>query len=177
MNNSKHEKVGFANLFSERKVMLVRGFNHYFLICVFLLFSSTVIIGCQDQNAAEGQSDAVRKVSTKDEKTDQSVANQAKKRLLQKEEVTEVRGANSKKDLVLAVQVEHMDRFRLKDIEKKSKEQLKKEFPGYSIEISTDQKIFWELDKLEKQLQHKNVSSKKLNKKLNNIKQLMKEKP
>ncbi|NUJ16459.1 hypothetical protein FKN04_07585 [Bacillus glycinifermentans] len=158
-------------------MMLVRGFNHYFLICVFLLFSSAVTIGCQDQNAAEGQSGAVRNVSTKDGKTDQSVANQAKKRLLKKEEVTEVRGANSKKDLVLAVQVEHMDRFRLKDIEKKSKEQLKKEFPGYSIEISTDQKIFWELDKLEKQLQHKNVSSKKLNKKLNKIKQLMKEKP
>ncbi|MCY7779730.1 YhcN/YlaJ family sporulation lipoprotein [Bacillus haynesii] len=120
---------------------------------------------------------AVRHVNVQNEKADQTVANKAKDKLLKREEVTEVRGANSDQDLVLAVQVEQFDRFRLKDIEKQSKEMLKKDFTGYSIEVSTDQKIFWELDKLEKQLENKKISEKKLKKKLTKIKKLMKEKP
>ncbi|ASB88905.1 hypothetical protein CHH92_13505 [Bacillus sonorensis] len=159
--------------------MRMKALYHYLLITVVLLFINTITIGCQNanENAAQNQSAAVRNVNAKNEKTDQTAANKAKKRLLKLEEVTEARGANSKNDLVLAVQIEHFDRFQLKEIEKKSKEMLKKEFSGYTIEVSTDQKIFWELDKLEKQLETKKVSEKKLNDKLRQIKKLMKEKP
>ncbi|MFT0800952.1 YhcN/YlaJ family sporulation lipoprotein [Bacillus swezeyi] len=151
----------------------------YLPIAVFLLVINTIAHGCQNANENDTQNKpmAVRHVNVQNEKTDQAAANKAKDKLLEKEEVTEVRGANSKKDLILAVQVEQFDRFRLKDIEKQSKEMLKKDFPGYSIEVSTDQKIFWELDKLEKRLENKKISDKKLKKKLRHIKKLMKEKP
>ncbi|MCY8241241.1 YhcN/YlaJ family sporulation lipoprotein [Bacillus haynesii] len=152
---------------------------NYFLITVFLLFITTITNGCQNatENNNQNKQMAVRHVNVQNEKADQTVANKAKDKLLKREEVTEVRGANSDQDLVLAVQVEQFDRFRLKDIEKQSKEMLKKDFPGYSIEVSTDQKIFWELDKLEKQLENKKSSEKKLKKELTKIKKLMKEKP
>ncbi|MEC0668657.1 YhcN/YlaJ family sporulation lipoprotein [Bacillus haynesii] len=152
---------------------------NYFLITVFLLFITTITNGCQNatENNNQNKQMAVRHVNVQNEKADQTVANKAKDKLLKREEVTEVRGANSDQDLVLAVQVEQFDRFRLKDIEKQSKEMLKKDFTGYSIEVSTDQKIFWELDKLEKQLENKKISEKKLKKKLTKIKKLMKEKP
>ncbi|MEC1420392.1 YhcN/YlaJ family sporulation lipoprotein [Bacillus haynesii] len=157
----------------------MKVYLNYFLITVFLLFITTITNGCQNatENNNQNKQMAVRHVNVQNEKADQTVANKAKDKLLKREEVTEVRGANSDQDLVLAVQVEQFDRFRLKDIEKQSKEMLKKDFTGYSIEVSTDQKIFWELDKLEKQLENKKISEKKLKKKLTKIKKLMKEKP
>ncbi|MEC1343877.1 YhcN/YlaJ family sporulation lipoprotein [Bacillus haynesii] len=157
----------------------MKVYLNYFLITVFLLFITTITNGCQNatENNNQNKQMAVRHVNVQNEKADQTVANKAKDKLLKREEVTEVRGANSDQDLVLAVQVEQFDRFRLKDIEKQSKEMLKKDFPGYSIEVSTDQKIFWELDKLEKQLENKKSSEKKLKKELTKIKKLMKEKP
>ncbi|MEC1559698.1 YhcN/YlaJ family sporulation lipoprotein [Bacillus haynesii] len=157
----------------------MKVYLNYFLITVFLLFITTITNGCQNatENNNQNKQMAVRHVNVQNEKADQTVANKAKDKLLKREEVTEVRGANSDQDLVLAVQVEQFDRFRLKDIEKQSKEMLKKDFTGYSIEVSTDQKIFWELDKLEKQLENKKISVKKLKKKLTKIKKLMKEKP
>ncbi|WP_326924094.1 YhcN/YlaJ family sporulation lipoprotein [Bacillus haynesii] len=159
--------------------MRMKVYLNYFLITVFLLFITTITNGCQNatENNNQNKQMAVRHVNVQNEKADQTVANKAKDKLLKREEVTEVRGANSDQDLVLAVQVEQFDRFRLKDIEKQSKEMLKKDFPGYSIEVSTDQKIFWELDKLEKQLENKKSSEKKLKKELTKIKKLMKEKP
>nr|WP_326172753.1 YhcN/YlaJ family sporulation lipoprotein [Bacillus haynesii] len=159
--------------------MRMKVYLNYFLITVFLLFITTITNGCQNatENNNQNKQMAVRHVNVQNEKADQTVANKAKDKLLKREEVTEVRGANSDQDLVLAVQVEQFDRFRLKDIEKQSKEMLKKDFTGYSIEVSTDQKIFWELDKLEKQLENKKISEKKLKKKLTKIKKLMKEKP
>lgn len=159
--------------------MRMKVYLNYFLITVFLLFITTITNGCQNatENNNQNKQMVVRHVNVQNEKADQTVANKAKDKLLKREEVTEVRGANSDQDLVLAVQVEQFDRFRLKDIEKQSKEMLKKDFPGYSIEVSTDQKIFWELDKLEKQLENKKSSEKKLKKELTKIKKLMKEKP
>ncbi|XBO87526.1 YhcN/YlaJ family sporulation lipoprotein [Bacillus licheniformis] len=142
--------------------MRMKVYLNYFLITVFLLFITTITNGCQNatENNNQNKQMAVRHVNVQNEKADQTVANKAKDKLLKREEVTEVRGANSDQDLVLAVQVEQFDRFRLKDIEKQSKEMLKKDFTGYSIEVSTDQKIFWELDKLEKQLENKKISEK-----------------
>ncbi|AME07508.1 hypothetical protein NNG64_15895 [Bacillus siamensis] len=157
----------------------MKVFLNYFLIAVFLLTISTITIGCQNvnENNNQNKSMAIRHVNVQNDKTDQAVANKAKDQLLKKDEVTKVRGANSKKDLILAVQVEQFGRFRLKDIEKQSKALLEKKIPGYSIEVSTDQKIYWELDKLEKQLENKKISEQKLQKKLKKIKKMMKEKP
>ncbi|QHZ45932.1 MULTISPECIES: YhcN/YlaJ family sporulation lipoprotein [unclassified Bacillus (in: firmicutes)] len=153
-------------------------FSRYVLIGFFLL-TQLFASGCQnaDDPADQNQSMAVRHVNARNEATNQTAANKAKDLLFKKEEVTEVRGASRDKDLVLAVQVEQFDRFRLKDIEKQSKDMLKKHFPGYRIEVSTDQKIFWELDKLEQRIESKKMSDKKLKKRIEKIKKLMKEKP
>ncbi|MED1741337.1 hypothetical protein P4U97_17820 [Bacillus swezeyi] len=89
----------------------------YLPIAVFLIVINTITHGCQqaNENGNQNKPMAVRHVHVQNEKTNQTAANKAKDQLLKKEEVTEVRGANSEKDLVLAVQVEQFDRFRLKN--------------------------------------------------------------
>ncbi|MFD6441622.1 YhcN/YlaJ family sporulation lipoprotein, partial [Peribacillus sp. NPDC060186] len=84
---------------------------------------------------------------------DQSVANQAKDELSAEEEVSEVKAVNSDKELLVAVKVDNFDRFRLKSIEKQTKSDLENMFPDYKVLVSTDQKMFLELDQLEQKLE------------------------
>ncbi|MFC0270421.1 hypothetical protein ACFFIX_02970, partial [Metabacillus herbersteinensis] len=80
------------------------------------------------------------------------------------------------KELLLAVKVDQFDRFRLKKIEKKVKSDLEKTYPDHKIEVSTDSKIFLELEQLEQKLQKDKTKMKTLKKEFDKIKSLMKEK-
>ena len=105
----------------------------------------------------------------------QSVANQAKENIITEEEISDVKAVNTDKELLVAIKVKQFDRFQLKKIEKKVKSDLEKMYPDYKILVSTDQKMYFELDKLEQKLQKDNTSMKKLEKDIKKIKSLMKE--
>ncbi|MFD4818381.1 YhcN/YlaJ family sporulation lipoprotein [Peribacillus butanolivorans] len=106
---------------------------------------------------------------------DQSVANQAKDRLLADDKVSDVKAVNSDKELLVAVKVDNFDRFRLKSIEKKAKSDLENMFPNYKVLVSTDQKMFLELDQLEQKLEKDKTKMDSLKKDFKEIKSLMKE--
>lgn len=106
---------------------------------------------------------------------DQSVANQAKDRLLADDEVSDVKAVNSDKELLVAVKVDNFDRFRLKSIEKQAKSDLENMFPDYKVLVSTDQKMFLELDQLEQKLEKEKTKMDSLKKDFKRIKSLMKE--
>ncbi|MFS0882051.1 MULTISPECIES: YhcN/YlaJ family sporulation lipoprotein [Bacillaceae] len=105
----------------------------------------------------------------------QSVANRAKEKIITKEEISDVKAVNTDKELFVAIKVDNFDRFRLKKIEKSVKSDLEKMYPNHEIIVSTDKKMFWELEQLEQKLQKGNTDKKSLKKDFNKIKNLMKE--
>ncbi|MEM5593118.1 YhcN/YlaJ family sporulation lipoprotein [Niallia circulans] len=83
----------------------------------------------------------------------QSVANRAKEKIITKEEISDVKAVNTDKELFVAIKVDNFDRFRLKSIEKTVKSDLEKMYPNHKVVVSTDKKMFWELEKIEQRLQ------------------------
>lgn len=105
----------------------------------------------------------------------QSVANQAKEKVIKEKEISDVKAVNTDKELFVAIKVENFDRFRLKKIKKKVKSDVEKMFPDHRVFVSTDSKMYLELDQLEQKLQKDNLNMKNLKKDFNKIKSLMKE--
>ncbi|MRX56623.1 hypothetical protein GJU41_22005 [Bacillus idriensis] len=131
--------------------------------------------GNQNQFANNNDDANVVRVHTSKE-IDQSVANQAKVKVIKEDEISGVKAVNTDKELLLAVKVDNFDRFRLKEIEKKVKSDLEKEYPDYKIIVSTDSKMYLELEQLEEKLQKDHTQMKSLKKSFDKIKSLMKEK-
>lgn len=109
------------------------------------------------------------------EPVNQSVANQAKEKVIRKEEISGVKAVNTDKELVLAIKVDNFNRFQLKKIEKNIKTDLEKMYPDYKVIVSADSKIYLEVEKLEQKLQKDKVQMETLKKELDKIKSLMKE--
>lgn len=106
---------------------------------------------------------------------DQSVANHAKEKMITKDEITDVRAVNTDKELLVAIKVENFNRFRLKSIEKTVKSDLEKMYPNHKVFVSTDKKMFWELEKIEQRLQKNNMNKKSLKKDLQKLESILKE--
>jgi hypothetical protein len=148
---------------------------YFFRFGVFLLLVIPLLTGCKENmDSAKNQSTPITKITAK-KSTNQSMANHAKELLIKRDDVSGVRGVNTDKELLIAITVPQIERFQLKTIEKNVKEKLKKEYPYYKIQVSTDQKIFLELDILERKLQEGKAGEKELKKELDKIKSLMKE--
>ncbi|RRN68658.1 hypothetical protein EI200_18975 [Peribacillus simplex] len=107
---------------------------------------------------------------------DQTAANQAKNKLMNQDEVADVKAVNSNKELLVAIKVENFDRLRLKKIEKKSQTELEDMFPDYKVLVSTDQKMFIELEQLEQELEKDHTKMDSLNMDFKRIKALLNEK-
>jgi hypothetical protein len=113
---------------------------------------------------------------SKDNQLDQHISNQAKDSMGKYAEITRVKAVNTDRKMLMAVEVEHNERFQLADIEKQLKNEMKEQFPHITVEFSTDKKIILELDKLEKKIQEDdNYSPKKLKKDLDKVISLSKE--
>ncbi|MDT8860084.1 hypothetical protein N0O92_07540 [Alkalihalobacillus sp. MEB130] len=106
---------------------------------------------------------------------DQGQADEAKEIVLSMEEVVEIKGVSDNENTIyLAPRVKHFDRFRLKEIRKYGYDSVKKRYPDATVFLSTDQKIFMELEKLETELKNKTISEQRLQEQLNKLKDMMK---
>ncbi|KAB2495589.1 YhcN/YlaJ family sporulation lipoprotein [Priestia endophytica] len=146
-------------------------------VCLFLIVLFLFGSGCtgnQEQSAKENQDTNIVKVHTNNP-IGQSVANQVKEKTIKREEVTGVKAVNTDKELLVALKVKQFDRFQLKNIKKKVKSDLEKMYPDHKVFVSTDQKIYLELEQLEQKLQKDQPKKKILNKEFDEIKSLMKE--
>ncbi|WP_191566205.1 YhcN/YlaJ family sporulation lipoprotein [Metabacillus idriensis] len=147
-------------------------------ICLIIVAAIGIGSGCngnQNQLGSDNNDMNIEYVHTS-KPIDQSVANQSKEKVIKEEEISGVKAVNTDKELLLAVKVDQFDRFRLKDIKKKVKADLEKIYPEYEIFVSTDQKIYLELEQLEQKLQKDHTQKKSLKKSFDKIKSLMKEK-
>ncbi|MEK5364090.1 YhcN/YlaJ family sporulation lipoprotein [Peribacillus castrilensis] len=148
-----------------------------FIIFLLLLTIIGLGSGCnRNPQSDEGHEDLnISQVHTS-KSIDQSVANQAKKMVITEEDISDVKAVNTDKELLIAIKVENFDRFRLKKIEKSVKSDLEKDYPDHKILVSTDSKMYLELDQLEQKIQKDNTNRKEVEKDFNKIKSLMKEK-
>jgi Sporulation lipoprotein YhcN/YlaJ (Spore_YhcN_YlaJ) len=150
-----------------------------YIINICLLVGTVIILasGCtgnQNQLGDDNEDLSISQVHTS-KPISQSIANQAKEKVIIEEEISDVKAVNTDKELLVAIKVGQFDRFRLKKIEKEVKSDLEKMYPDHKVFVSTDQKMFLELEQLEQKLQKDNTNMKKLEKDFNKIKSLMKE--
>ncbi|MGG3798797.1 YhcN/YlaJ family sporulation lipoprotein [Metabacillus fastidiosus] len=142
---------------------------------IYIFFLVIVMAGCSGMHKnEEANKSNVTDVSFKNSH-DQSVTEKMKQLLENEEEVKNIRAVNSDKELLIAAEINHMDRFRLKEIQQKLEKKVKKQYADYKVTISTDKKIFLELEQLENKMRTKKLSKKKFEKEMNRIKNLSKE--
>ncbi|MDM5190715.1 YhcN/YlaJ family sporulation lipoprotein [Bacillus sp. DX4.1] len=125
-----------------------------------------------DKKSEQKKDSQLKKVSA--ESINQSIANDAKHKILSMEGLLDARAVNSNTDLYLAAKPEHHERFKLKALRNKMKKQLQSAYPHLDIHISTDRKIFTLLDKLEKKIKKKEIDKEQLKKQLKTIQSEMK---
>ncbi|WP_345798846.1 YhcN/YlaJ family sporulation lipoprotein [Bacillus sp. Cr_A10] len=178
----ERQKVGYLNFLSRKLCIKYRGEimiskTTKLKVAILILMVIGLCSGCngnQKQIADTNKdfNDSLVKVSNP---ISQSVANQVKENISTEEEISDVKAVNSDKELLVAIKVKQFDRFQLKKIEKNLKSDLEKMHPDYKVLVSSDQKMYFELDKLEQKLLKNNLSMKKLEKDIKKIKSLMKE--
>jgi|SRR5690625_1359006 len=106
---------------------------------------------------------------------DQNASNQAKEMLSYYDEIAGVRAVNHDKDLLIAIDVRHHDRFNLDSIESDVRKKINKNFSDLKVTLSTDRKILIELEKLEKRMEAQDISDEQLKSRIKKIKSLTKE--
>jgi hypothetical protein len=103
------------------------------------------------------------------------LAPEVKKEISAIEEVYDVAVVVGEKEVLVAYKVKHMQRFRMKNIEKRINERLEKKFPEEDFIVSSDYKIFLEAIELREQMKDPDFSRKKANDKLKKIINMKKE--
>ena len=119
--------------------------NNITKLKIFLLLLTIIGIGSgcnenQNQMGYDNKDLSISQVDTTSKPIDQSIANQAKEKMITKDEITDVMAVNTDKELLVAIKVENFNRFRLKSIEKTVKSDLEKMYPNHKVVVSTDKK-------------------------------------
>lgn len=144
------------------------------VVLIFFIIAA----GCnqQEDQGKHSSPDNLNIVQTKrDAAIDQTVANRAKRQVIQRDEVTEVHAVNSKKDLLVAVKLKTLATFNAQQLAEEITKQLEKQYPKHHIQVSSDKKIFNEVVELENQLSQGKAHRKTLEKKMKRIDSFMKQ--
>lgn len=139
-------------------------------LSLFLLVST----GCFPQKS-EDKSNQISNTDNKDV-VNQQPANETKQFLNDYEEVSRSFAVNHNQDLLVAIDIDHEDRFQLDGLEKKLRKKLNDHFDTFKIALSTDQKLLIELEQLENEIETGNITEKKIAKRIKKLKKLMKKK-
>lgn len=144
--------------------------TYIFIMNFILVFS----FGCSQQDSEDKSNDIMN--INNHTTTNQELAAEAKQFLSKYEEVENVYAVQHRKDLLIAIDIEHEDRFQLDQLEKQLGKKLNNHFNNEKITLSTDQKLLFEIEELENKMANKKISSKELKKQIKKLKKLMKEK-
>ncbi|WP_233713271.1 sporulation protein [Lederbergia citri] len=106
---------------------------------------------------------------------DDSIAFQVREEVKKKDSIYDVAVLEGDHNILVSYKVKHLQRFRMKKIEKDLTKSLKKKFPDHSFIVSSDYKIFLEAIRLKEELEYDNLSNKEAKKRLNKIIKLKKE--
>lgn len=143
------------------------------LISVFFLMS------CAHEQKEKNQSlqlENITNVSHNEsaKRSDQQHAEKAVQMLKERQDVKDAVAVEANGRLLVAYQVKHMHRFRMKQIEKDIERMLNDTFDKQVI-ASRDLKIFWETKALKEKMETKNMSEKEIEKEVTIIQKLSEE--
>ncbi len=150
-------------------------------LMLFIFSLSVLLFGCSTVNdTPETRSSLVRTsnpnpiaVNNKDEK----LVGDIKKAALSIDGIYDVAVIKGEaKDCLVAFKVHHLERFRMKKIEKQLTKELQKQFKDLTFTVSSDFKIFLEAVRLNEKVEKENLSKKKKEKRLQEIIKLSREK-
>jgi hypothetical protein len=147
-----------------------------------LLGILAIMAGCNAHNTEEKDEqlalikrtdpDPVTLVSHKKE---ENPVSELEKHVESFDEIYDVATIKGEKETLIVYKVKHMQRFRMKEIEKELNSLLEKRFPNEDFVVSSDYKIFLEAVKLSNKMKDPNYSKKKANEELKKIIKLKKE--
>jgi apolipoprotein N-acyltransferase len=144
------------------------------LIIITFLF---ILVSCGVDTNTKTTSDS--DIEYTNLKTTQSLkqdhSNQAKETLTSHNDITSVSAVNTTKDIIIAFEIYHLKRFSLKKVRKEIQKKMEKKFSDLNVIVSTDKKIFLELNELEKKINADSISEKELDKKIKALIKLAKE--
>ncbi|WP_246938558.1 YhcN/YlaJ family sporulation lipoprotein [Bacillus pinisoli] len=149
------------------------------MICVALCWLLTACSGTNEQGQNQESTQPHNVAMTHDELekmklTKDKIAIKAKNETLRYEEINEVIAVHHDKELIVGFNVEKLEEFNVMEVEEKVRKNLKKKFPEHKITVSHDLKILLELNNLV--TEKGDLSEKEIEKKINEIKRLSKEK-
>jgi 5'-3' exonuclease len=102
-------------------------------------------------------------------KQNENIAANVKQDVKKFNEIFDVAVVQGKKDTLVVYKVKHLNRFRMKQIEKNVTKELEKKYPNENFTVSSDYKIFMEALKLKEQVKDPNYSEIKAEKDLEKI--------
>ncbi|OAT83199.1 sporulation protein [Bacillus sp. MKU004] len=146
------------------------------------IISLLMIAGCSNKEDGEESKIALLKttnpepVELVDHPETESFGHAIKKELAKKKELYDVAVIQSKEQTLVVYKVKHLQRFKMKKIEKDMEKLLEDKHPGEDFILSSDYKIFLETVRLKEQIQEKTISKKEAEKEFKDIIELQKEK-
>jgi hypothetical protein len=141
-----------------------------------LLLGFLFLNGCNFNNDSAPSSDGMTPMKVKsDYAVKQLNIPTVKEEALKMDEVTSVRAVELNGLLYTAIEVKYFARLKLDKIQKDVKANLEKKYPQHQVKVSADQKIFLEIDQLEKLIEDEMLTNNQLQKKLSKLDKLMSE--
>lgn len=110
-----------------------------------------MLVGCGAAKKPQTYQGAVEDIVV-----DAESARQVKKIALAVDGVQQATAVVVDKEISVAAKVRGFDRLRLKSIRKEIHQGIKKEYQGYAVHVTTDKKLFKELQQLEQQINGSN---------------------
>lgn len=140
------------------------------LVLIFLM------IGCSDEpHESRSQNDGNISILKTGTNFGQETSGKVEELLINEHNLKNVIVVNDDRLMVVAIEPRHMDRLKLKDLRKTLKNTVESSFSSYEVELSTDKKIFLELEKLKEQILNQSILNDDLSKELERIRKLSKE--
>ncbi|XXM73858.1 sporulation protein [Lysinibacillus sphaericus] len=146
------------------------------------IISLLMIAGCSNKEDGDESKIALLKttdpepVELVDHPETDSFGHAIKKELAEKKELYDVAVIQSKEQTLVVYKVKHLQRFKMKKIEKDMEKLLEDKHPGEDFILSSDYKIFLETVRLKEKIQQKTISKKEAEKEFKDIIKLQKEK-
>jgi hypothetical protein len=135
--------------------------------CIFLLTS------CNQNNEVKNSQLALIKTTNPGpvitDNQERSLGENIKDDVSSLPELYDVAVVKGKKNILVVYKVKHLQRFRMKQIEKNVTEMLERKYPNETFTVSSDYKIFLEAVRLEEKIKAKKFSEKRAEKRLQDI--------
>jgi hypothetical protein len=144
--------------------------NIWFILLLIVLLVS----GCsQTKGVQESRASLIKTTNPSpvqiNDKQEKNIADDVKKEVKKFDEIYDVAVVQGKKDTLVVYKVRHLQRFRMKQIEKNVTKQLEQKFPKGNFTVSSDYKIFMEAVELKDKVNEPKFSDEKAETRLQQI--------